>query len=87
MPKIQKHKAQQPEALAELAQTAREGIPGDGDRSLKADSHDKPVPTDNALKHDVAETLLSAGAHGNQIDPHEAHVDQLPDRTRSRNHT
>jgi hypothetical protein len=83
MSKAQNYKDQQQEALAELAKTAREGIPGDGDRSLNADSHNKPIPTDNALKHDVAETQLSGGAHGKQIDPHEADVDQLPDRSRS----
>lgn len=85
MKKMQKDKAQQPEALAELAETARETIPGDGDRSLTAKDNNAPIPADNSVKHDVAETLLSAGARGKKIDPHQTHIDKLPDRTRTKN--
>lgn len=79
----QKIKGQQPEALAELAETSREKIPGQGPRSLVANENTKPISSDNHLKHDVAEKLLAAGAHGEIPDPEKSGVDQLPDRTRT----
>ena len=79
-----KTKSRQPEALAELARTSREATPGEGDRALTAKADNKPLPTDNTSKHDVAETLLSADAKGQKLDPHRAGVDKLPDRTRTR---
>jgi hypothetical protein len=79
----QKIRGQQPDALAELAETSREKIPGDGPRSLDADEKTKPISTDNDVKHDVAEKLLAAGAHGQIPDAKEAGVDRLPDRTRT----
>lgn len=82
MEKKSETKGRQPEALAELARTTREAIPGEGDRAMIANAENQPVPTDNAVKHDVAETLLSAGAKGEKLDPHAAGVDRLPDRTR-----
>jgi hypothetical protein len=84
MTNVLKTKAGQPEALAELAKTSREKIPGDGDRDLAADSENKPLTTDIGLKHDVAEKLLSAGAHGKEPDPKQAGVSKLPDRTRTK---
>ncbi len=77
-----KTKSRQPEALAELAHTSREAIPGEGDRALTANADNKPLPAANTSKHDVAETLLSAGAKGRKLDPHQAGIDKLPDRTR-----
>jgi hypothetical protein len=85
MNKAMKQKSQQPEALAELAKTSREKTPGKGDRALVADAENKPLPAKNASKHEVAETLLAAGARGKKLDPHKAGVDELPDRTRVRN--
>jgi hypothetical protein len=65
-----------------LAKTAREAVPGDGHRKLTADAENKPLPADNSLKHDIAEKLLSAGAHGQKPDPRKAGVEKLPDRAR-----
>lgn len=79
----QKTKGQQPEALAELAETSREEIPGEGSRSLTASEKTKPIPADISVKHDVAEKLLAAGAHGEIPDQKKAGVDRLPDRTRT----
>ncbi len=73
---------QQPEALAELAKTSREEIPGAGVRNLNAGRETKPIPTRNATKHDVAENLLAAGAEGQEPDPKKAGEERLPDRTR-----
>jgi hypothetical protein len=83
MTDVSKAKSRQPEALAELAKTARETTPGDGDRQLTANADNRPMPADNALKHGVAETLLSAGAHGKTADPQKAGIENLPDRTRT----
>jgi hypothetical protein len=82
MSNISYKKSQQPEALAELAKTSRQAMPGDGDRHLTADAQNKPIPTDNKTKHGVAEALLSAGARGDEPDPQQAGVVKLPDRTR-----
>jgi hypothetical protein len=75
---------QQPEALAELAKTTREKIPGDGPRNLVADDETKPIPAQNDKKHEIAEALLSAGARGKKLDPKDVGEDELPDRTRSK---
>jgi hypothetical protein len=82
MTKDLKVKAQQPEALAELARSARETTSDESDRSLTAIAQNKPLPTQNASKHEVAETLLSAGAEGKKPDPRRAGIHKLPDRTR-----
>ncbi len=82
MTNVLKTKSVQPEALAELAKTSREAIPGDGDRDLTSDAENKPLKTDIGLKHDVAEKLLSAGAHGKNPNPENAGVNKLPDRAR-----
>lgn len=77
-------RGQQPEALAELAKTTREKIPGDGPREMEADRETKPIPTQNTKKHEVAEALLNAGAKGKKLDPETAGVNELPDRTRTK---
>ncbi len=82
MQKSNHSRKQQPEALAELAKTSREKIPGDGPRDLYADDQTKPIATQNTKKHKVAEVLLNAGAKGKKIDPDSAGENQLPDRTR-----
>jgi hypothetical protein len=82
MTKILNAKAQQPEALAELARSAREAKSVESDRSLTATAQNKPLPTQNASKHKVAETLLSTGADGKKPDPRRAGIHKLPDRTR-----
>lgn len=69
---------QRPEALAQFAQSAR-----DGEKSPKkptADAETAARPTDNADKHEVATRLLNEGAEGEHPDPHEEGVDRLPDR-------
>lgn len=82
MTKILKAKAQQPEALAELARSAREATSVEADHSLTATAQNRPLPTKNASKHEVAESLLSAGAEGKKPDPRRAGIHKLPDRTR-----
>ena len=59
---MQKYKVQQPEALAELAETAQEPIPSKGDRSQTADDNNKLMPADNSVKQDVAETPAICGS-------------------------
>lgn len=71
---------QQPEALSEFAKSARRKDNDEHNKSLAADSESKPIPTENELKHDVAEKLLHAGAKGKKLDPDRAGADQLPDR-------
>lgn len=73
----------QPEALAELAKASREKVPGDGPRELSADDEDMPIPSDNRIKHDVAEAILNSGAKGKSVNPKDVGEDDLPDRTRS----
>jgi hypothetical protein len=77
---------QQPEALAEFAESARKTpkTGGDEDKSLTATEHTKPIPTDNARKHDAATKILHEGATGEDEGSEEA-VEALPDRiTQSR---
>jgi hypothetical protein len=74
----------QPEALAELAKSSREKVPGNGPRELSADGEDMPIPTDNRIKHDVAEAILHSGAKGRTVNPKDVGEDDLPDRTRSK---
>jgi|GEM_PF-6981260 len=69
---------QRPEALAELAQSARDEQKAG--KKLVADARTKPIPTDNDIKHGIAEHLLNDGAHGDDPDPAHADVDELPDR-------
>ncbi len=74
----------QPEALAQFAEAARTDVGGDtAPRFLKATGKTKPLAAPNETKHEVAEKLLSQGAHGEQPDPDSAGEDRLPDRTRS----
>ncbi len=72
---------QQPEALAEFAQSARKNpVTGEeDDKALTATGHTKPIPTDNKSKHDAATKILNEGATGEDHDVEEA-VDKLPDR-------
>lgn len=46
---------------------------------MTADQHTAPIPTDNEVKHDVAEKILNSGAHGEKIDIEET-VAPIPDR-------
>jgi hypothetical protein len=74
---------QQPEALAKLADATTKQAAGKQGASLTANKDTKPIPTQNKIKHDVAEKLLRAGAEGDEPDPKAAGEDRLPDRTRS----
>ena len=69
---------ERPEALAQFAQSAREGE--DSPKKPTADRETAPRPTSNTDKHDVATRLLEEGAEGEHPDPHEEGVDRLPDR-------
>jgi hypothetical protein len=73
-----KEGGERPEALAQFAQSAREGE--DSPKENEADQETAPEPASNADKHDVATRLLNEGAEGNHPDPHEEGVDKLPDR-------
>ena len=75
-------KGQRPEALAQFAQSAREGE--ESPKKTTADTETAPRPTSNADKHEVATRLLNEGADGEHPDPHEEGVDKLPDRIRDR---
>lgn len=71
---------QQPEALAEFAEAARHQPEGKVDKKhLTADRHNKPIPTENAKKHDAATRVLNEGATGKDEGSREA-IDDLPDR-------
>ncbi len=69
---------ERPEALAQFAESAREGE--DSPKPLTADRETKARPTANSDKHDVATRLLHEGAEGEHPDPQEEGVDRLPDR-------
>jgi len=71
---------QRPEALAEFAQSAREGNDEKASKTLSADEHTAPIPTSNRDKHEVAERLLHEGVEGEHPDPKKKGVDKLPDR-------
>lgn len=73
---------ERPEALAQFAQSARDGE--DSPKENTADAETAPVPTSNDDKHDVATRLLNEGADGENPDPHEEGVDRLPDRIKDR---
>jgi hypothetical protein len=75
---VKKEGGERPEALAQFAQSAREGE--DSPKENEADQDTAPEPASNADKHDVATRLLNEGAEGNHPDPHEEGVDKLPDR-------
>jgi len=69
---------QRPEALRQLAESAREGE--DSPKDLTADRETRPRPTSNKTKHKVATRILHDGAEGEHPDPKAEGVDQLPDR-------
>lgn len=69
---------QRPEALRQLAESAREGE--DTPKKLVADRKTRPQPVPNPVKHKVATRILHEGAEGEHPDPHAEGVDQLPDR-------
>lgn len=69
---------QRPEALAQFAESAREGE--DSPKGLTADRETKPRPASNKDKHAVATRLLQEGAEGEEPDPQEEGADRLPDR-------
>lgn len=69
---------ERPEALAQFAQSAREGE--ESPKEETADRETAPRPTSNRDKHEVAERLLRKGAEGQAPDPHEEGADRLPDR-------
>ena len=73
-------KGERPEALAQFAEAAKNQETKKAARPLTADENTSPIPTDNADKHDIAETLLNRGAHGEAPDPEAAGEDKLPDR-------
>ena len=73
-------KGQQPESLAEFAKSSRREHSDSQNKSLTADSESKPIPADNEVAHDVAETILNEGAKGEKPDAKRAGVDELPDR-------
>lgn len=71
---------QQPEALAEFAEASRHQPEGREDKKqLTADRHNKPIPTDNAKKHDAATRVLNEGATGKDEGSREV-IEDLPDR-------
>jgi uncharacterized protein YqeY len=70
---------QRPEAVAEFAETARHESSSKDPKDMTADEHTAPIPVDNEVKHDVAEKILNAGAHGEKIDIEET-VEPIPDR-------
>ena len=53
---------QQPEALAEFAETARSSDPAGEEKDLTADQHTKPIPTSNKDKHQAATDLKKSEA-------------------------
>jgi hypothetical protein len=69
----------QPESLAELAESARNESSGKDPKDMTADEHTKPPAANNEVKHEVAEKILSNGAHGEKIDIQET-VKPIPDR-------
>lgn len=72
---------QQPEALAEFAESARKNpVTGEDDgKPLTATEHTSPIPAGNKAKHDAATKILNEGATGEDRDTEEA-VGKLPDR-------
>ena len=69
---------QRPEALRQLAESARDGE--DAPKDLEADGETAPRPSSNKVKHKVATRILHEGAEGEHPDPHAEGLDQLPDR-------
>ena len=73
-------KSQQPESLAEFAESARSKNPHGEKKPLTATARTAPVAAKNQVKHEVASNLLNSGAHGLHPNPHSEGVDKLPDR-------
>lgn len=73
-------KGAQPEALSQLAESAREVGGKPAKPGLKADKKTAPVPTDPALKQDAATKVLREGVMHRDEGAREA-IDKLPDRT------
>ena len=72
---------ERPEALAEFSETARKQ-PQQSEtvkKPLTATEHTKPIPTDNAEKHDAATKVLQEGVTHEDKGAAEA-IDKLPDR-------
>jgi hypothetical protein len=69
---------ERPEALSQLAQSAREGERSPKD--IAADIETAPEPQSNVDKHDVASRILKKAAEGEHPDPREEGADRLPDR-------
>lgn len=80
--KAKEEGGERPEALAQFAQSSREGE--DSPKDNQADQETAPEPTSNADKHEVATRLLNEGAEGKHPDPHEEGIDKLPDRITGR---
>lgn len=74
---------EQPEALAQFAQSARKGE--ESPKKPEADAETTPRPADNKDKHEVATRLLHEGAEGRHPDPQEEGADKLPDRIKGGN--
>jgi hypothetical protein len=72
---------ERPEALAELAESARhpDEVAGKKGKKLTADENTTIKPEDNAIKHDAAEKVLREGATGQDQGADEA-VKQTQDR-------
>lgn len=72
-------KGSQPEALAQLAESARDTDGEPAKPSLAAGVKTAPIPTDPKLKHDAATTVLREGVTHRDEGASEA-IDILPDR-------
>ena len=72
---------ERPEALAEFAETARKQPTQSGKvkKPLTATEHTKPIPDNNAEKHDAATKVLQEGVTHEDKGADEA-IDKLPDR-------
>lgn len=72
-------KGSQPEALAQLAESARDASGKPAKPSLEAGKKTAPVPTDPLLKQDAATKVLREGVMHRDECAKEA-IDKLPDR-------
>ena len=75
-----KPQGQQPEALAEFAESSRKAPSEAEKKNMTADEHTEPLPTSNEAKEDVATRILNEGAKNKKRDPKDLGADELPDR-------
>jgi hypothetical protein len=71
-------KDERPEALAQFAESAREGE-REGVKGISATKATEPIPTDPKAKQEAATRILAEGATGEDLNSEEA-VNALPDR-------